>query len=444
MRLALLMLALALPAIAETPKLRSSAAITLVGRDSLQRVALPFEAYRDARADLGDVRVLNARGEPVPIARAGEPDKAREAPVLTELPMFPLMQPPSPKSTALGTEISVRAADGTLVAIKPSGAVGTAEPQVRSYVLDASKLEVPMQALVLDWVAAPGREMVHLRLESSDDLKSWNTIAESPVTKMEFEGRVLSQPRVAFQPTKAKYLRLRWSNGEFALKSARAETQGETQPPPRTTHLVNGTPGANALEFFFDLGARLPVEKVRLVLAEANAVVSATLYTREDDKVPWQLVTGAPFYRLQRGGSDVQSPAVDIGRHAARYWMARLANGSSGGPGRALEVQWRPDQLVFVAQGDPPFSLAFGNSSLTSVALPVSDLIPSYHRLAELKLPEARTGPVTTAPPPGRWEKMVSETNYSRLALWALLLAGVVVLGYMAWRLARQMREPQA
>ena len=47
---------------------------------NLQRFVLPFDAYRDSRRDLADVRVFNANGEPVPIALAGEPENVGSPP----------------------------------------------------------------------------------------------------------------------------------------------------------------------------------------------------------------------------------------------------------------------------------------------------------------------------------------------------------------------------
>jgi hypothetical protein len=95
---------------------------------------------------------------------------------------------------------------------------------------------------------------------------------------------------------------------------------------------------------------------------------------------------------------------------------------------------------VFVARGEGPFALAYGNPQATPVALPLATLIPGYERGAELRLPEAKAGAVVQGPPPSRWERIVGEAQPRRIALWAVLLAGVATLGVMAWRLSRQMR----
>jgi len=436
MRLAVILAFVALPAIADAPAFRSSAPLTLTGADALQRVALPFEVYRDARPDLADVRILNGVGEEVPYAWAGELDVAQETPAAIELPLFPVarVQP----ERASGDEVTVRTQDGTLVAVRTKRA-GKAPPRAAAYLLDASQVKVPIGALDFDWKAGPGTQVVPLRVEASEDLRTWSRVASAPVVKVESAGQALSQPRVEFTRREAKYFRITWDAPAFALERVRAQPEPAVKPPPRLVRSVAATPGPKAGEYLFDLGARLPVEAFRIVPADANAVVSATVLARDDESAPWRLVAVAPFYRLQREGAEVQSPAVEIGRRPARYWMARFAAGSSSGPPPTLEAQWRSAQLVFVARGERPFSIAFGKPGAAPVALPVANIVPKYERGVETRLAQAQVGAVASGPPPSRWDRLAGELNARRIALWAILLGGVAALAFMAWRLHRQM-----
>jgi len=108
-------------------------------------------------------------------------------------------------------------------------------------------------------------------------------------------------------------------------------------------------------------------------------------------------------------------------------------------------VQWHPAQVVFVARGDGPFALAFGSPEVKPSVLAVSQLIPGYERLAELKLQEAKVGAVTTGEIKGDWLRSVTGgTSPRKLALWAVLIAAVIALGFMAFRLAKQVNAPPA
>ena len=438
MRLALL-LALTLPAFATGAEFRSNAPLTLSGGDSLQRVALPFEVYRDSRPDLADIRVVNAQGEAVPMAWAGEPEVQLEAPRLVELPIFPVAKR-QPGTAMPFTDVTVRASDGMLVSIRSKGAAQKPAPAATmAYLLDASQVQVAIRALVVEWKAIPGTQIVPLRVETSDDLIAWSLAGRAPVVKVESAGRApLTQPRVEFTPRKAKYFRVTWDGADFALESVRAELEHGLKRPTRAMRVVAGAPGPQPGEFVFDLGARLPVEALRIVPSDTNAVLSTQVLARENEATDWRLVVVAPFYRLTREGAEEQSGPVEISRRAARYWMVRNAAGSSSGV-PSMEVQWKPAQLVFVARGDAPFSLAFGKPEATPAALPISTLIPRYERLAEMRLPQATLGEVASGPPPTRLERLAGQINTRRVVLWAILLAGVGALGFMAWRLRRQM-----
>ncbi len=107
-------------AFAQSPSdFRSSASITHAPGDALQRLTLPYEVYRDTRADLADIRIFNAKDEAMPMAFGAAPDPSRETPVATALPMFPLYGPPASrdvsnvdvrvKTTAGGAVVSVQA-----------------------------------------------------------------------------------------------------------------------------------------------------------------------------------------------------------------------------------------------------------------------------------------------------------------------------------------------
>ncbi len=449
-RLALIAAWAALHAFAEAPgDFASSAPLTPAGADALQRFALPFEAYRDARRDLADVRVFNGAGEPVPIARAAGPASERETPRMVDLPQF-AVSTLAPARDAAGTEVTVRMRDGTLVAVRGRGGAAKSPVPV-AWLLDASRVKEPLRALVFEWDAAPGTEVLRVNVEGSDDLQSWRALAHASLLRVSQAGRVLEQRRATLAPGKSRYYRVTWTGGPFVLRRAMGELEPSVKPPARSIRTIPATPGARAGEFVLDLGARLPVEAVRVVPAEPNSVATFTLLARDTAGGDWRPVASATFYRLVRDGAELQSAPIEIGRHPAREWMVRVdpQSGGIGGAAPALEVHWRSDEIVFVARGEPPFRLAFGDPDAKPAWVPVSTLIPGYQRDDERKLGEARVGTVSSGPVRGAgWPAWAAEMGPRKLTLWAVLIAAVAVLAFMAWRLKRQLagdvREPPA
>jgi hypothetical protein len=434
---------LALAAHAESPSdFRSTAPVTPAAGDPLQRLTLPFEVYRDARPDLADLRLFNAKDEGLPIAFAGTPEPTRESPRTTALTMFPLYSRAPAAASSPNVDIQVRTGrNGTVVSVHEGGRRAPDQQRPIAWLIDATQLETPTRYLIVDWNSGPGLEVARVTVEASDDLKSWQTVASSaPVLRAEQGGRVLSQTKIDVGGVKMKYLRLTASPADFMLRAVTAEAASSTRPAPRLTTMVKGKPGAKPGEFTYDLGARLPIEAVRLRFGEVNSVAPFTLRAGDDPAKPGHTVTSATFYRLVREGVELESPKVEVGRQSARYWVAQLDPNSPppGGGAPTLEVEWRAGQLVYVARGEGPYTLAFGNPEAKRVMLETNQLIPGYERLAELKLPQGQVGAVASGAHGDEWwRKVIGDTPPKKVALWAVLVIAVLALAFMALRLAR-------
>ncbi|HSW83012.1 MAG TPA: DUF3999 domain-containing protein [Usitatibacter sp.] len=436
-------------AAAQSPSdFRSSAPVAAARGDALQRLTLPFEVYRDARPDLADIRIFNAAGEAMPMAYAADPEPTRQEPASASLAMFPIFGAPRAEKGDVGNvELTVQSyKDGTIVSLKTKNAAPAKDQRPIAWILDGSAIKQPMRNLDVDWNTGKGLEIARITVDGSDDLKSWSPIAmRSPVMAVVQGSERLVQRKVDLRGARYKYLRVSADPPAFQLVHARVESDAVWTPAPRLTRSAAGAAGAKAGEYMFDLGARLPVESVNLKLSEVNSVAPFRLLARDDPAKEGRGVASATFYRLFREGFELESPPVNVGRVSARYWIARLDPRSpppGGGP-PTLEAQYRPAQVVFVARGDGPFTLAFGNPEMQSSVLAVSQLIPGYERLAELKLQEAKVGAVATGEIKGDFLRSITGgTSPRKLALWAVLIVAVIALGIMAFRLAKQVNAP--
>jgi alpha-beta hydrolase superfamily lysophospholipase len=109
-----------------------------------------------------------------------------------------------------------------------------------------------------------------------------------------------------------------------------------------------------------------------------------------------------------------------------------------------LEVGWRPDKLVFLAQGQPPFTLAAGSAN---------DALNQYpqHRIygdrSLATLVESNGGMVAASLGPryelGGPDRLVATKpiNWRTLMLWFGLVMGVVFVGLMASKTIRELRS---
>ena len=429
------------------------------GREAFYQVEVPRAVYEGVvRADLGDVRVFNAAGEVVPHALRPRVTASKTAPPPAKAVLFPLRTDAPAGIDGLDlrveksgnrTVVNLRTRDG-----KPAG--GT---KLVGYVADASGLDAPLRAVVLELPASADNVMTRVTLEASDDLKQWTTLASgASVLNLAAGGERLEQLRIEFPARKAKYLRLTWPGRGTALELAGLAVEpGETiVEAPRQWQEVPGIavkdkPG----EFEFDLGGQLPVDRLRVVLPQPNTVAVIEILARARVAHPWRTVARTTVYRLNREGEELKSPDIAIGGAADRYWLVRIdqRGGGIGGGQPVLAAGWVPHALVFAARGVAPFQLAYGSRDAKPAAYAIATLFPGYKDEATLDLKSAQPGAKSAAVAIGAAQAAAPQQlggaaatreriDWKRWTLWGSLVFGVAVLGLMAFRLGRQMSKP--
>jgi hypothetical protein len=449
MKASLLLLAFATAAAQEKPSEHPYAApIALDPGASHYRFTVPAAVYRGAsRRDLGDLRVFNASGEPVPYAFAPrEPQPA--APALQAVNLFPLY---GDREKGIGaTNVRVqRTQHGTVVNVSVADAVPAARRRLLGYLIDASDLKAPQEALLLAWQAREGFSG-RARVEGSEDLKSWNSLAaNAPILFLEHAGARLERNRVELSGARAKYLRVSFEGvaPDFHLKEVRVELRAEKAEPVREWVSLRASPGKLAGELLVDTQGHFPVDRLKLALPQANTVAQIQLSTRERAEEPWRPAASATAYRLTREGGELASPDVRVAVNPDRYWRI-LVDQKGGGFGAGevtLELGWLPHEVLFAARGAGPFTLAYGNQLARPGAAPLAAVLPQDEKLAA---GAARIGEVSGSAPPSaslfsdpvRFFRGVAESREAKKwTLWGVLLVGVLLLGWMAQRLLRDM-----
>ena len=436
----------ALAAGAESPRdFRFAIPLSPSGTEGLQRVELTADVHRGAaRADLGDLRVFNGRGERLAFAFAGEPAPVLPTSKTSTLPLFPVRG--TAASAAGGVDLRIRSrSDGTLVELR-SGPAARARPgTVVAWIADASRLEEPLRSLHFTWAQPPAGILARMRIEAGDDLATWRTVvSDAPMVDLAHEGARVRRDDVVLPAVRAKYLRFTFHGPALALESVVAESLAGIAERPLRELVVGASRGAHADERVFAVGPRVPVERIRVLLPQENSVVPVRIDSRDDPKAEWRPVASGTAYRIRRDGFEVASPPIVIAPRAHRYWRvtADSRGGGFGDGSVSLEFAWPPRQVVFAVRGDGPYELAFGNARETSVAYPITTLVPGYRLHDEFALPAARLGAMVERPGAGepgilQW---IADADGKRLTLWALLLAGVALLAAMAWGLARQVK----
>ncbi len=447
------------------PRLEDFAeAIVLTPREarSVHTALIPIEVHRGVtRADLGDLRVFDARGEPVPHALRVLDAHEESGPSSVDLRFFPIVS----SATSTGLEALslhvVRDGSGTVVEIRsPSSAEqasrqaadersSTRPERIVAYVLDASKLEHALIGLRVELAPSEGDYMIPLTIEGSDDLTRFSSLGSpQSLVRLSYAGERILQDRIVLPAVRARYVVLRWGDEPLPAPLLRVtgELRGERAAAELVVRRLAGRRHADdAQRIDFDLGGFVPVDRVRVALMEPNALVAAELLAGPRIDGPLARVGRETVYRVTTDGQTLESPAVAIPRRIDRFWAVR-AQSKGGGWGDALpelEIAHHPHQLIFLSRGEAPYTLAYGRhdalpstfsseevlgflSEQERAALPRSDVDASPSRIVG--------GETARIPPP-------PPLPLRRYFLWSVLVLGVCALAIAAWRLVRDVRD---
>ena len=401
-------------------------------------VPLTVEVYA-AASNVEQLAVLDVNGAPLSFFRrsVAPPTSTEQRTVLEASPLY---ADGAARNGAVGVTTN---ANGTSVTVTPGAA---SSPAVAGFVLDARAIETAPVAIELDWRALPQPFLLDVSIEQSTNLSDWRGVGRASVAALLIGGAEARHARVPVRANAGGYYRVTanravadWHLLRAALVSAAAEAAVPLSVRVPTlaasARPADAAPGA----LYFDAGAALPVAAVTLGFAAGGGWVRAGVAASRSLDGPWTAVVyDELFYSLAFEGAQFASTPVMVGRQEARYW--RIVP-SAPLRDRSLDLTLLfPQEYLRVAAGAAPYLLAAGTlaeeagpdatfSSVWSALTPVTGAVP----LAVLGTRRELGGPAALVAP---WV-----FPWRTAALWTVLAGGVLVVGTMAVRLAREMRS---
>lgn len=427
------------------------------------RLSVPLQAYlASTHGDLRDLRIFDAAGRAVPHARLAAEGSAEQSVRRHGLRWFPLHASASGEAKADTLNVVVKqGADGTLVEIgSRRGNAGKQRGEgedapVRGYLLDASNVadRQAVSALELDWENTGG-EFQLLDLESSDDLQHWRGLASGvQLARLDYNGARIENRRIDLHGFRDRYLRLIWREPARAPALTLAELE-QSSSRYRSAPLVWSAPMAGAPgtdlkpgEYRFRLARPLPLVRLRVELAPGNQLLPLEVLAPGRERRHWRSLARGVVYRIESKGHEWSNSEIPLPGHPLQEFVLRIdPRLSPPAQGPRLAFALRPEQIVFLAGGKAPYTLAVGNKDARDAALDPATLVPGFGNpdspeianalIDETAIPRAPEAGASSAAP-GR----APERDWKKVALWSVLLLGVLGMAAMAWQLLRQMKQ---
>jgi len=407
------------------------------GSASLRSVKLTWPVISNLlQADLQDLQVYNADQQPVPFtirSLAASEKTQQQTRALNFFPMGDIEK--------LGTILKKEADEQRYKAIK---LIQTGQ---RYLIIDNPKLDdgtqpLPLQTLTLNWQGLEHWLPKSLRIDVSDDLTQWRSVAiEKLPYRMAKNAVVLENNELRFsRAIQKRFIRLS-GNEDFepilkALKSVSGDFQKTSISRPMNWDNVDLQPTDDVRQFRYDLPPSLSVKRWRLEGLASDSLYKGQLYTRSAQRIgkkpaDWRLSQNFLQYSITMGDGLVTSNANQaVNRGWSGEWRIDLEQTITAVSLPKLALAWEPLELVFVAQGKGPFEVRYGSrSAQASARMNLSELLqnatPQAVEMGAIK----------------QLSKVVEKkegSNYKYL-LWGLLAAAVLMLLYMAKRLLREM-----
>lgn len=436
------------------------ARLSLPAGASMVRVDLPAEALMRLQSfDARDLRVFNAAGEAVPHTLAGAAAHSPVAVALTgSYAAFPLMKSNSSKSKRDGA-VTVRI-DGSggpssiWVRLDGKGASSGAQASVQdavalpSAIFDLRTEKQSLSAITLR-ADLPANHPVLITAASSNDLSQWTPLnLRGRLYRFEGPGAPANE-RLEFdsaQNLQGRYLRLDWHGHDgVKLHSLKGEV-AQAQSAPRRLRASLPEPtqaGPAALEWRLDFAT--PLAALVLSSQRANWLAPVRVLGRDDPSQAWRQLDQTVIFRLGAEGAESVNPPLVLQAVSTRWLRIEASHGMAlDAKTTQASAEFQPLRLAFLASGEGPFTAVAGRAQTPSVALPHASFSAALPGDLN-QLPAATIQSVDMAPASVGDSLLGQRLPWGMqrrdLALWAALLAGVGLLGAVAFSLLRQLKS---
>jgi hypothetical protein len=449
--------------------------LALAGAGPYYTLAVSLQARQlAASSSLGDLRVRNGAGETMAFAWTDATLPPPLAPQRVPARLYKVPLPPAAAASAT---------DGL--------------PR-QAWIVDAR--DSSNDLLRLDLGLEHDTQGVYtLSIEASDDLQHWRTLQEdAQLVQLQALPQVgaagtlatlaerehLSANGIDLDNVPARYLRLTTAPRSAIpplVSATVTRAPHRPAPPPLEWSASIAATGCEATSCDYPLPRNTPIAALQITPADVDTIGQVMVMGQMDAaRVPprrHSLLHG-PLHalRLKAERAPTQAGmAWDSAALANVYWLTQASGAPDlhSAPVRLGDAEWhtlrletfgpitqlghsaptirigvRQRQLVFIARGAGPFTLARAAPAEPTTAMALAALMPDHG--ADAALPEATAtvvlvaaAPASAAPStlaPARDAPAPSRTPW----LWAALLAGLALMGGMAWSLLRKPAAPPA
>jgi hypothetical protein len=408
-------------------------------KTSLRQVDIPELLYEKIqRKDFADLRVFSADGQIVPhqFSRPESIDSTRQVPLV----FYPFNKEQAADPGNIRVIINQQEDKQSLSINQQLGNTATASNTEYQYIIENPKTTSALCKMKLDWDQTKSSLILPLKLESSNNLQNWRTLSRDlNISKLDYAGSQLIRDEISIPCTRQKYLRLSWLKPEQQTHLKLIQGIYTQNGAPQTQWKSFGKPQYDKEgNWLFESNIVAAITQMEFVAPQDGLLYKGMLYSRNDEKQDWRFRQNVSQYRLNIGEANLRSDAFLLRSNNDRYWKLAIETEGRLNENQLPEIRagWAPKQLLFLAQGAAPFTLAFGNPTISPAnSNDLNSLIKTY-KDSGASVDKVTLGSIIEN------EKYVaakSKLPWKKILLWLVLIMGTALMGFMAYRLYQQM-----
>ena len=327
--------------------------------------------------------------------------------------------------------------------VQLDGAEAASDHGPRSALFATRDAQQPLKAIKVQ-ATLPANMPVQLRVSSSEDLAQWIPLpVRGRLYRFEGEGGPANDTLEFAAPVRleGRYLRLDWDPQAALSIEAVTGIVAPADPVPAKLRapLARAKVGdKGALEI--ETGFLTPLASLVLSTTKANTLLPVRILGRSEAGQPWRLLANSVVYRLGNETGEGTNPPAALHGASVRWLRIESTSGVELGAEQiTVEAEFDPVQLAFVATGNGPFALALGRAATPPAAVPLGVIAAALGQRQLQELPQASVGAAQRQDP--HRESVVGWLAPGKpTVLWAVLIAGVLILAAVAWSLLRQLK----
>lgn len=294
--------------------------------------------------------------------------------------------------------------------------------------------------LVFQLTKVSDTRFLRFDIDQSNDLKTWRRLSSSEVLAQLVDGKNYSQQnKVSISNLNTRFLRLTFSDRRTPFPIDSVDFNYLNRPSTNFLwgDFISAEYDKNEQAFIANISSAATYSRIQFDLPKLPSIYKGELYTRMGPQSPWRKKSSINLYRFKNGNRLITNDQLALNNLRGTQLKIKLDYLSEQDKNKpvSLKMAWMPQELIFFANGNAPYSLVIGDSNHPFNKDDAMLLENMKDQLTQ-KIKPASFGEIT--------ETLVDRTDKSPvdwkiIILWAVLIIGVLVMAWMAKGLLKQL-----